>query len=367
VPPIAVDHWTGVLSSLAFVLGLPLLPFWGVLADRYGRKIIIVRSSVFAAVVYALSAVASNVYGLAFARFLGGFVLGNTGVMMAVQADITPREKLGRAVSIISAGSPVGMAVGPIMGGAIIKEHGVRALLWLDAGLTALVVLALIFFLKDEPREPQPQQSAGRGAIEGLQAILHTPAVLTLFGVTFLLAFGFSIAQPYIPLLVEAVYRGPRADLAPAIGAVLTFAGIAMAVTTPFWGHMGDKTGHLRILRLCSLVVGVAFIGQALSTSLLQLAGLRGAQGVFLGGVGALLMVLLARYSPTSKRSSILTLSLLPQQLSWFLGPLAGTAIAALSLRGVFWAAAITMLIGVAASYRLHPPTAPDEDPAEIG
>src|SRR5688500_20193420 len=88
VPEPAIPHWTGVLSALAFVIGLPLLPFWGVWADRYGRKLIIVRSSVVAAMVFALTAASSDVYMLAVTRLLAGFVIGNTGVMMG---------KIGRA------------------------------------------------------------------------------------------------------------------------------------------------------------------------------------------------------------------------------------------------------------------------------
>src|SRR5947199_9310032 len=45
VAPQDVTKWTGILSSLTFIIGLPLLPFWGIWADRYGRKIIIVRSA----------------------------------------------------------------------------------------------------------------------------------------------------------------------------------------------------------------------------------------------------------------------------------------------------------------------------------
>src|SRR5438132_3000369 len=66
VPAPEIPRWTGILSSLGFVLGLPLLPFWGVWADRYGRKIIIVRSSIAAALLYALAAASPTVYWLAF-------------------------------------------------------------------------------------------------------------------------------------------------------------------------------------------------------------------------------------------------------------------------------------------------------------
>jgi MFS transporter, DHA1 family, multidrug resistance protein len=351
-----VPSWTGLLSSLGFVLGLPLLPFWAVWAEKYGRKIIIVRSSVFAALIYAFFAAAHDVYWLAFARFLGGFVLGNTGVMMAVQAEITPRERLGATVSLISAGAPVGMAVGPAMGGAITRAYGIRSLFWLDTILTAVIVIALILVLKEEYREPRAPQRTREGLRDAYHAIVHSPAVVALFFVTFLVAFGISTAQPYAPILVQQLYHGLPAGLAPAIGLVLTAGGIAMALATPFWGAIGDRQGHLSVLRLCAFAVGLALAGQAVAGAVWQMGVLRAAQGLCQGGLGALSMVLLALYAPKEKRSAVLTLSLLPQQLAWFLGPLAGSLAAAYNLRLAFWCGAAAMLAGYAASLRLpHP------------
>src|SRR5215813_9089340 len=86
VPQPEIATWTGVLSALGFVLGLPLLPFWGVWADRFGRKLIIVRSAYIEGILFTVAALSPNVWVLAVARFMTGFVLGNTGVMLAMLA-----------------------------------------------------------------------------------------------------------------------------------------------------------------------------------------------------------------------------------------------------------------------------------------
>jgi MFS family permease len=351
VLPAEVPHWTGILSALGFILGLPLLPFWGVLSDRYGRKIIIIRSSVFAALIYALSAFAPNVYWLAFARFWGGFVMGNTGVMMAVQADITPRDRLGTAVAVISAGSPVGMAIGPALGGQIVDTLGVRALLWMDTGLTVAIVLALIAFLREEPRELDRTKTARAGASEAIGSILHTPLVSGLFIAIFFLAFGLSMAMPYAPILVTQLYHGTRPGT--TIGIVLTLTGITMALSTPIWGRIGDHRGHLKIMRLCAALVAVTLAGQASSVEVWQVGFWRAAQGLCQGGIGALSMTLLALYSPRERRSSILTLSLLPQQLAWFLGPLTASIVSWFGIRPVFWTGVAAVIMGLMVSLRL--------------
>lgn len=354
VPFESVPFWTGFLSALAFVIGLPLLPFWGVWADRYGRKLMIVRSSVVAALIYALTAASTGLWMLALTRLLAGFVFGNTGIMMALQAEITPREKLGTAVALISAGPPVGMAAGPYLGGIVVERWGIRTLLYLDAALTLVVIAALALMLREEPRSQEPPQSTREGVIQALRGIVTSPSVSRLFAVIFLLAFGLSATFPYVPILIQELHRGP--GLERTIGALLTVTGVTMALLTPLWGRAGDRAGHLGLFRFCAAATAVCLAGHALSTTTSQVAVWRIAIGIFLGGLNALNVVLLAFYTPPDRRSSVLNLSLLPQQLAWFLGPLAGSAASWISLGAPFWLGAVAVGAGFVATFWLRPP-----------
>ncbi|MGC8666719.1 MAG: MFS transporter [Chthonomonadales bacterium] len=358
VPPGAIPFWTGILSSLGFVIGLPLLPFWGVWADRFGRKLMIVRSSFVAALIYALSGASTSVGMLACARLLSGFVFGNTGIMMALQAEITPRERLGRTVALISAGSPIGMAVGPYLGGIVAHRASLRVLLYADAALTMLVVCALILFLHDEPHPAGAAESRPQGVFQAMASVAGTPRVLPLFLAVFVASYGTSMAQPYVPILIQRLYRG--ASPAEVIGAILSASGVAMAVGTPFWGMLGDRAGHLRVLQACTLGIGLALAGQAAARSVLQVAVWRGLQGFVQPGLGALSITLLALYTPTEKRAHVLNLSLLPQQLSWFLGPLTGARAAQISLALPFWIGASLLAGAWAVSWTLS------EEPAAL-
>jgi MFS family permease len=116
------------------------------------------------------------------------------------------------------------------------------------------------------------------------------------------------------------------------------------------------------MLRLCTLVITGAFIGQALAGGIESLTLWRCVQGLCQGGIGALGMVLLALYAPPSRRAPILTLSLLPQQMAWFLGPLLGSFFATFSLSLPFWVAAFALLAGGIASFRLPAPSTAGTD-----
>src|SRR2546426_1003724 len=79
----------------------------------------------------------------------------------------------GGAVAIIAAGSPVGMAVGPYAGGLVVERWGIRTLLYTDAILTGIVILVLILFLRDEPREQNPHADTRSGVKDAIRGITH--------------------------------------------------------------------------------------------------------------------------------------------------------------------------------------------------
>src|SRR5258708_18073502 len=104
VPAAQVPAWIAAISSLRWIVALPLAPLWGVLADRYSRKAVIVRSAVIEAVIFAGWALSTDpLTALAF-RSLNGFVLGNTGVILPVQASPPPMQRLGLPIATVSPG-----------------------------------------------------------------------------------------------------------------------------------------------------------------------------------------------------------------------------------------------------------------------
>jgi DHA1 family multidrug resistance protein-like MFS transporter len=353
VAPDQIPRWTGMLAAFGFILGIPLLPFWGVWADRYSRKLIIVRSSYAGALLFALSALSATVWQLAAARMLSGLVLGNTGVMLAVQADITPRERLGLAIALVTAGSPLGMALGPLFGGYIVQRWGVGMLLMIDAALTAVVALLLTLVLHEEPRVRRTDVSMGALLRESLVNIVRTPLVLRLFALGFVVMLGLSLASPFVPIQIDQLYSGARSRVPLIIGAIVSSMGIAMAVSTPLWGRLSDRIGYVPVLRIGVLSVGLMFVVQSLASSLpLFIAGRIG-QGLVQGGIDAAIVALIALRTPVERRAAVLNLSRLPLQLTWFLGPVLGALVSPWGLPAIFGASAALSFGGFGATLLL--------------
>jgi MFS family permease len=343
-----IPTWTGVLAALGFVIGLPLLPFWGVWADRYSRKLIIVRSAYVEGIMFTVAALAPNVWVLAVAQLFSGFVLGNTGVMLAMLADVTPRKRLGMAVGIASAGFPIGSSIGPFFGGLIAQGPGIRALLGVDAGLSALMGLVLTLIVREELHKSRTGETVGRMLRAAVHAIVSSPIVLRLFILYFLAMYGYSLASPFIPILLQKWYTGDPRGLAGVIGLTLTLAGIAMAIMTPIWGRIGDTAGRWIVLPIClaGIMVGLSVAAQTHSLLPLQLDII--GMGLFQGGIGTTVLALLALLSPEERRAPILTFSLLPAQLSWFVGPITGAALSRVALSLPFIAGACSVAAALA-------------------
>src|SRR5229473_1314457 len=102
VPPAEVPAWTGYLNAAFFLFGLPLVPFWGVWSERYGRIPIIARSAFVEMVVFTVLWLAQNRWQAGCALLLVGFQLGNTGVMLTALRAVTPRGRVGFAISLLS-------------------------------------------------------------------------------------------------------------------------------------------------------------------------------------------------------------------------------------------------------------------------
>ncbi|MFN8630641.1 MAG: MFS transporter, partial [Chloroflexota bacterium] len=139
--------FVGLFSSLVFVLGLPLVPLWGVWADKYSRKAVIVRSALVETGVFALVALAQAPWQVALALMLVGLQLGNTGVMLAGIRDVAPRARIGTVIAVFGAASPVGFALGPILAAGFIDGVGlpIAAVYLLAAGFSVATALLVWF------------------------------------------------------------------------------------------------------------------------------------------------------------------------------------------------------------------------------
>ncbi|HLJ80883.1 MAG TPA: MFS transporter, partial [Ktedonobacterales bacterium] len=208
----------------------------------------------------------------------------------------------------------------------------------------AAMGLVLTLAVREERRAARADGSVLQLLRAAVRDVFASPVVVRLFALYFVAMYGITLVTPFIPILLQNFYRGPVAGIPGMIGATLTAAGIAMAVTTPLWGRMGDLAGRWRVLPIClaGVAVGLAVEGLAGALAPLQV-GVFGV-GLFQGGIGATVIALLALLAPPERRAAILNFSLMPSQLSWLVGPITGAALFSLAPRLPFGVGAALLL-----------------------
>jgi MFS family permease len=324
--------FVGLFSSLIFVVGAPLVPLWGAWADKYSRKVVIVRSALVEAVVFAGVALSREPWQLAVSMLLIGLQLGNTGVMLAVIRDVTPKARLGTTIALFGASGPIGFAAGPVLAGILIDGLGwslpavftVSALL--SVGTAALIALG--------SREIRPEVvPTGRvvtlafGALRGVIADPVVRRIFLIFGVSFL---ATQMSRPYIPVLVEGL-AGTGPGLASAIALVAGTAALVGAVVSPLGGVLGDRIGFRPILVAALGGAGIVLLLMPLVPSVASLALLAVVLGASTATVSAMVFGLLATEIPPERRSATLNLVYLPLYAAGIVGPAIGAGVASLS------------------------------------
>src|ERR1700740_1947203 len=115
----AIVQWSGIAYGAAFFSAALTAPLWGRLADRYGRKLMLIRASLGMAIAMSLIGMAHNVWELVGLRLLAGLLGGYTSGSMILIAAQTPKTRSGWALGVLSSGILAGNVAGPLIGGAL--------------------------------------------------------------------------------------------------------------------------------------------------------------------------------------------------------------------------------------------------------
>jgi MFS family permease len=341
-------RFVGIFSSLIFVVGAPLVPLWGVWADKYSRKAVIVRSAIVEAVVFAAVALSREPWQLAASLLLIGLQLGNTGVMLAGIRDVTPRARLGTTIALFGASGPLGFAIGPALAGLLIDGLGwsIAAVFALSAALSVATALLVAFGSREVRPEVVPQGRTLELAYGAVRGVLGDPAVRRIFGIFAIAFLATQMARPYIPLLVEGIVgRGP--GLASGIALVAGTAALLGAIVSPLGGAIGDRIGFRAVLVAALAGGGLALAGMPFAASLGLLAVIAVAFAACSSAVSAMVFGLLATEVPPERRSATLNLVYLPLYAAGIIGPWAASIVATVAgLSGPFLVGAGIFVLG---------------------
>src|ERR1700720_2499499 len=339
----AVDLWAGILNGVTSFVAAFASPVWGRVADRRGRKLMLLRSSLAIGLFTALMGVAANVWQFFAFRALMGVFAGFSSAAIALVASQVLEGRLGYAPGWLSTGQLVGSLVGPLIGGALADLTGSYRIPFYCTSATILLSLALVWFAVDE-RFVAPPRGRGRTSIlSSLIAVAGTPVLLALFFVLMMAQFGVRTVQPIVTLYVQEMV-GPRPGLATLSGIGFSVTGLANVIAAPFLGNRSDRIGYRRVLLICLAGGTLTTLPQAFTDNYWLFTAERFAVGLFIGGLLPAAHALLGRLVSRAERGAVYGMTSSAMFLGNSAGPLLGGAIAAsLGLHWVFLMTAIVM------------------------
>src|SRR5215207_11327717 len=169
--------WSGLVAGVAPLCAAIMGPFWGNLADRYGRKPMVLRALIFISVMQFLCAFVPSVEWLLGARILMGLFAGFTSMAMALAIAVSPRDRMAQTIGLVQAAQIAPAAIGPLVGGVISAAIGMRSTFMVTGVLLIIPSLMLGLLVNESFDRKAAAQTASkaRGARGSMMSVLLIP------------------------------------------------------------------------------------------------------------------------------------------------------------------------------------------------
>ncbi|MBC6556104.1 multidrug efflux MFS transporter [Citrobacter braakii] len=342
----ALSMWSGLTFSVTFLISAIVSPMWGSLADRKGRKLMLLRASLGMAIAILLQAFATNVWQLFLLRGVMGLTSGYIPNAMALVASQVPRERSGWALSTLSTAQISGVIGGPLMGGFIADHVGLRAVFCITAALLVVSFLVTLFLIKEgvRPTIKKSERLSGKAVF----ALLPYPAlVISLFFTTMVIQLCNGSIGPILALFIKSMVPD-SSNIAFLSGLIASVPGVSALISAPRLGKLGDRIGTERILMATLIFAVVLFFAMSWVTTPLQLGILRFLLGFADGAMLPAVQTLLVKYSSDQITGRIFGYNQSFMYLGNVAGPLMGATVSAMAgFRWVFIATASIVLINI--------------------
>jgi DHA1 family multidrug resistance protein-like MFS transporter len=209
--------WSGLSLGVTPAITALMSPFWGRLADRVGRKIMMERSLASFVIVMAAMGYVTEAWHVFALRAVQGLFAGYGALALTMAADSAPKDRMAFAIGTLQTAQRVGPALGPVIGGIVAQIVGLRRA-FLVTAVFYLVALVLVFTMYRERRTPVPSDAAKEGRI-AFRNVLALENFVLLIAVVFGLQFVDRSFGPVLPLYLAEL--GTPMDRVPLLSGVL--------------------------------------------------------------------------------------------------------------------------------------------------
>jgi len=247
--------YKGFIISLFTLTAMLSRPFSGKLADRLGRKPVIIFGGIVCLICSLFYPLLTTLYGFFMLRLFHGFSTGfsPTGVSAYV-SDVVPVNRRGEAMGFIGTAGAIGMAFGPAIGGTVANQFGLAWMFYLSS-FFALIAVVIMLGVKETLHDRQPISFA---LLKIRRQDLFDPRVIAPCLVMLLAAYAYGAVYTLIP------DHGKHLGIQNK-GLLFTYLTVSSLLVRFVAGKASDSYGRVPVLRISILmiVIAMAIIGLA--------------------------------------------------------------------------------------------------------
>jgi len=348
--PDQAAFWAGIAhfaSSLgAFFSG----PFWGNLADRYGRRSMLLRAALGGVVVVGLTGLSPSVAFLIVMRVLHGTFTGVNTAASALAASQARTGRVALALGSVQMAFFLGNMVGPLFGGLLADRFGYNAPFFVMSGVLFVDFLIAAFFVR-EKFTPVVSGKLSLNPMSGMNTVLQTAGLLPLLGLLFASRFGGYSLAPIMAIFMQQMAPERAATMA---GVALGLVALASALSALAIGRLVPSGRHLPVFLVASIAASALFLPMFWVQSAVLSAALVGVFGLCQGTMLTCSSSLVSSTVSRERQGAVFGVVQSAQALSHgTAGLAAGVLSVGLGVRSVFMADALLFLAIAAGAWWL--------------
>lgn len=343
-----IAQLSGLAFGITYIISAVFSPIWGHVADKIGRKPMLLRSSLGMAIIIGCMGFAPNAYVLVGLRLLEGTITGFSTACTTLIATQTEKEHAGEALGTLSTASIAGSLLGPVIGGYISEYFGLKNVFFITGGLLFVAFITVTLFVKESFTPSNKNTISLKGVWESVPEKILTITMLVTF---FILTVALYSVEPIITVYISQLSVN-SSHIALLAGFAFSASGLANIIAAPRLGKLSDKIGVQKVMLIALIVAGLDFIPQAFVTNFWQLMGLRFILGLTSAGLIPSVNILIKKITPSEITGRVIGLNMSAGYLGIFGGCVLGGQVAAwFGIRYVFFITGALLLINAMLVY----------------
>ena len=356
VDPDKLKLYTGLLNTSAAITMAVMAPVWGLIADRWGKKLMLLRATFFASFIIAGMGLAMNVHQLIIMRLIQGIFTGTVTASAALVASGTPSNRLSYAMGFMSSSTFIGASIGPVIGGFVAEAAGYRTSFFIGGLLMMIDFFIVLFLVKEKKIEEQPGNAIEdrEKSKQASLASIFTSLIIIMLFVLVILRMTRTVFAPYLPLFVQELLSGGGGAV-KYTGIINGVTGLTTALSGLTISRLGDRCSKMTLILLLFIAGVVCSIPLAFSRNLWVFIVVYGLFFFIMGGIEPVVVSMTTEITPPERRGVLFGIQGLVGNIGWAISPMLGSLVSMrYSIQAILLVLPIIMLPGIGAVFLLR-------------